>query len=91
MQGSWPDCLSHYIYERWFKINTCRPHSRSNAFFAVIKALIFLRCEMKDVVNEALEAGSDGVMFVVLLCERLAQNELMFNLLGAPLQLSSCN
>ncbi|KZR72700.1 Transcriptional regulatory protein LiaR [Prochlorococcus marinus str. MIT 1313] len=29
-----------------------------------IKALIFLRRETKEVVNEALDAGADGVMFV---------------------------
>ncbi len=32
--------------------------------FAEIKALIFLRRETKEVVNEALDAGADGVMFV---------------------------
>ena len=32
--------------------------------FAEIKALIFLRRETKEVVDEALDAGADGVMFV---------------------------
>ena len=31
-----------------------------------IKALIFLRRETKEVVDEALDAGADGVMFVLI-------------------------